>query len=81
MTMPDERYRAVTATERFLMDLCDPGMTPRIPRTIRQRAAACLRHYPTTFDMDVAAAACPGRFENRDLEEVQLFVLRGISGI
>jgi hypothetical protein len=32
MTLPNERYAAVTRTEQFLKDLCDPKKTPRVPR-------------------------------------------------
>lgn len=65
MTLPDERYRAVKQTESLLKDLCDPRKTPRVPKEIRQRASACLRHYPGTWDMDRAAAACPEVFQQQ----------------
>lgn len=51
MTLPDERYRAVIQTRRFLLDLCNPQHTPRIPKLIRQHAAAMLRHYPNEWEM------------------------------
>ena len=38
MTLPDERYRAVVQTRRFLLDLCNPQHTPRIPKLIRDTA-------------------------------------------
>jgi hypothetical protein len=63
MTLPDERYRAVTGTYRFLMDLCDPKKTPRVPKDIRQQAYWCLRHYPSEFDMDRASAGAPQVFQ------------------
>jgi hypothetical protein len=63
MTLPDERYRAVTQAEQLLKDLCDPSVTPRIPKIIRQRASGCLRHYPNQWDMQRAAAASPVVFQ------------------
>jgi hypothetical protein len=62
MTLPDERYRAVQTAERLLKDLCDPSITPRVPKTVRQRASHALRHYPSTYDMQRAAQACPEVF-------------------
>ena len=66
MTLPDERYRSVLAAERLLKDLCDPSVTPRVPRAIRSRASSVLRHYPGQWDMDRAATACPEVFETRN---------------
>ena len=63
MTLPDERYRAVLAAERLLRDLCDPSKTPRVPKTVRSRASGALRHYPSQWDLDRAATACPEVFE------------------
>ena len=51
MTLPDERYRAVIQTRRFLLDLCNPQHTPRVPKLIRETAKAMLRHYPNDWDM------------------------------
>jgi len=47
MTMPSERTRALVDTKRFLEDLLDPRLTPRVPARIRTRARCLLRHYPT----------------------------------
>ena len=62
MTLPDERYRAVRAAERFMQDLLDPRKTPRVPKMIRDRARSVLRHYPSSYDLDRAAAASPEIF-------------------
>lgn len=51
MTLPDERYRAMLYAKRFLLDLCDPKMTPKVPSHIRQEARSVLRHYPTDYDL------------------------------
>jgi len=62
MTLPDERYRAVIQTRRFLLDLTNPQHTPRLPKLIRQTAAAMLRHYPNEWDMNIAASRSPEVF-------------------
>ena len=54
MTLPDERNRAVRSAREFLTDLLRASKTPRVPRAIRERARAILRHYPTLYDMSVA---------------------------
>jgi hypothetical protein len=74
MTLPDERYRAVRWAEQFLKDLCDPSKTPRVPRRIRDQARSILRHYPSQWDLDRAAAAAPQVFQER-MEELHRFVL------
>jgi hypothetical protein len=63
MTLPDERYRAVKMAEQLLKDLCDISKTPRVPKIIRQRASGCLRHYPSTWDLDRASTAAPDVFQ------------------
>ncbi len=65
MTLPDERYRAVIQTRRFLMDLCNPQHTPRIPKIIREHARSMLRHYPSDWDMTRAAEGAPDVFAER----------------
>ena len=52
MTLPDERYRAVVQTEKFLKEILS---TPRVPRAIKDSARAMLRHYPSEWDMQRAA--------------------------
>jgi hypothetical protein len=52
MTLPYERLRAVISTRAFLFSLLDPRETPRIPLKIRREAGACLRHYPSQWEMD-----------------------------
>jgi hypothetical protein len=59
MTLPDERYRAVQNTRRFLQDLMDPKKTPKIPRSIRQQAYAMLRHYPNDYDLELLSEKSP----------------------
>lgn len=76
MTLPDERYRAVKQAEQLLRDLCDPSKTPRVPKAVRSRASGCLRHYPSTWDMDRAATACPEVFETKNPVEPLYKLLR-----
>lgn len=78
MTLPDERYRAVKQAEQLLKDLCDPSKTPRVPKQIRNRARAALHHYPSSWDMQRAAEACPEVFVER-YEDLHRFILRGTA--
>ena len=63
MTLPDERYRAVMETIRFLTDLCNSDVTPRVPKAIRKQAHSLLRHYPSAWDMKVASENAPNIFQ------------------
>jgi len=65
MTLPDERYRAVVQTRRFLLDLTNPQHTPRLPKLIRQTARDMLRHYPNDWEMRQAARGAPDVFQER----------------
>lgn len=60
MTLPDERYRAVVQTHKFLQEILT---TPRIPKAIKEQARWCLRHYPSDWDMEGAAACAPAIFQ------------------
>lgn len=62
MTIPAERKWAVENTEKFLLDLCDPKKTPRVPKYVRENARRCLRHYPTKYYMDRASEIAPEIF-------------------
>jgi|TARA_Y100000296_G_scaffold65694_1_gene77412 hypothetical protein len=46
MTLPREEVYAINRTREFLRSLIDPKKTPRIPKSIREEAIGCLRHYP-----------------------------------
>ena len=73
MTLPDERYRSVIQTRRFLMDLCNPQHTPRIPKIIREHARSMLRHYPSDWEMQQAAEGAPHVFQERMEPVTRLF--------
>jgi hypothetical protein len=62
MTIASERTRAVNYTYEFLFDLLDSKKTPRVPRDVRQRARALLRHYPSKFDMEMTVREGSSRF-------------------
>ena len=74
MTLPDERYRAVLHTEKFLQRLAG-GELPRVPKAVREEARSILRHYPLDWDMQRAARACPDVFVER-YEDLHRFVLQ-----
>jgi hypothetical protein len=59
MTLPDERYRSMIAADRLLRDLLDSSITPRVPKTIRQRALSVLRHWPDTYYIDRLSEQAP----------------------
>lgn len=73
MTLPDERYRAVVQTERFLKEILS---TPRVPKAIKDGARAMLRHYPSEWDMKNASRTSPQVFAER-MEDLHRFVLKG----
>lgn len=70
MTLPDERYRAVVQTQKFLLEILS---TPRVPKNIKDRARAMLRHYPSEWDMTRAAEGSPDVFAERMEPVTRLF--------
>lgn len=70
MTLPDERYRAVVQTEKFLREILT---TPRVPKSIKDGARYCLRHYPSEWDMKMAAEGAPDVFAERMESVTRLF--------
>jgi len=70
MTLPDERYRAVVQTQRFLLQILT---TPRVPKAIKDQARSCLRHYPSDFDMNRAAEGAPDIFAKRMEDVTRMF--------
>ena len=76
MTLPDERYRSVKWAAHFLSRLAG-GDIPRVPKAVRDEARSILRHYPTVWDMDRAAAGAPEVFQER-MEDLHRFVATGV---
>jgi hypothetical protein len=70
MTLPDERYRAVMQTQKFLVEILS---TPRVPKAIKDGARHCLRHYPNDWDMKRAADGAPEVFQERMEAVTRLF--------
>ena len=68
--MPDERYRAVVQTQKFLQELLS---TPRIPKAVKDNARWCLRHYPSEWDMQQAAECTPHVFAEKMEPVYKLF--------
>ena len=70
MTLPDERYRAVVQTQKFLIEILN---TPRVPKAIKDGARHCLRHYPSEYDMSKTAQTSPDIFAERMEDVTRLF--------
>jgi hypothetical protein len=70
MTLPDERYRAVVQTQKFLLEILN---TPRVPKSIKEGARYCLRHYPNEYDMKKTAQTSPDIFAERMEDVTRLF--------
>ena len=70
MTLPDERYRAVVQTQKFLIEILN---TPRVPKAINDGARHCLRHYPSDWDMKAASELAPHVFQERMEAVTKLF--------
>jgi hypothetical protein len=73
MTLPDERYRAVKMARQFLLDLCSPEKTPKVPAIIRSQARGILRHYPSDWDMMQICEASPHVFQTQMEDVTKLF--------
>ncbi len=66
MTVPRERYRAVSNAREFLRSLLDPKKTPRVPREIRRSAYWILHHFPHDYEMKEVAKRSPFVFDTED---------------
>tara|TARA_R110000868_G_scaffold13711_1_gene63526 strand:- start:4438 stop:4728 length:291 start_codon:yes stop_codon:yes gene_type:complete len=62
MTLPNERYRSLTSAKVFLRELLDPKETPRVPKAIRMRAYAVLRHFPFDSELEQLQEKLPKLF-------------------
>ncbi len=72
MTLPDERYRAVVQTQRFLLRILT---TPRVPKAVKDEARSMLRHYPSEYDMKRAAQTSPDIFQEQ-MEPLHRMILQ-----
>ena len=80
MTLPDERYRAIQRAAQFLQQLCDPSITPRVPKHIRREAAAVLRHFPGEYDLAQLERAAPHVVQQR-MEPLHRMVMQHTSSV
>jgi hypothetical protein len=69
MTLPDERYRSLVQTKKFLIELLSPHQTPRVPKIVRQRASALLRHWPDDYHLEMMTQDMPSHFA-KEMEPV-----------
>jgi len=70
MTLPDERYRAVIQTQKFLLEILT---TPRVPKAIKDQARYCLRHYPSEYDMKKVSQTSADIFAERIEDVTRMF--------
>ena len=70
MTLPDERYRAVLQTQKFLLEILT---TPRVPKAIKDQARYCLRHYPSEYDMKKVSQTSADVFAERMEDVTRMF--------
>jgi len=70
MTLPDERYRAVLQTQKFLVEILS---TPRVPKAIKDQARYCLRHYPSEYDMKKVSQTSADVFAERMEDVTRMF--------
>ena len=74
MTLPDERYRAVTYTEQFLQRLAG-GQIARVPKAVRDEARSLLRHYPNQYDMRKTTQTSPDIFQEQ-MDDLHRMILQ-----
>ena len=73
MTLPDERYRAVVQTAKFLQALSYSSEIKRVPLAVRREARRLLRHYPDEYDMRKTAQTSPDIFTEQMEPVTKLF--------
>jgi hypothetical protein len=71
MTLPDERYRAVMETRKFLESIIHTRSG--LSKDMKEQARWCLRHYPSEYDLDRAAEGAPDIFTRRMEDVTRLF--------
>ena len=57
MTTDEERIRAIEGMRMAALAMLDPRATPRVPRAVRERFRARLKHYPWPVDLASMARA------------------------
>lgn len=56
MTIPSERFRALQMAKSFMLDAANGR---RKGNDMKLAARAALRHYPTEYELEMMARACP----------------------
>ena len=74
MTLPDERYRSLLATRKFLGQLTSPSMTPRVPKSVRDQAFALLRHFPDSYVLEMMTVDMSDYFA-KEIEPVTKMIM------
>lgn len=69
MTLPDERTRSLQKTREFLRSLLDPKKTPKVPKSVRQEAYSCLKHFPWDLHIDKVSKKNPDEFAPTERDE------------
>ena len=69
MTLPDERYRSLVQTKKFLLELLRSDLTPRVPKIVRHRARGLLRHWPDDYHLERMTEEMPQHFA-KEMEPV-----------
>ncbi len=59
MTLPFERKNALIKTREFLLDMYDPKKRPKTVRELKLRLRACLKHFPSSNEIERLAKKCP----------------------
>jgi hypothetical protein len=71
MTLPDERYRSVMETKKFLESILNTRSG--LSKDMKEQARWCLRHYPSEYDMDRASEGSPEIFQRRMEDVTRMF--------
>ena len=68
--MPNERYRAVLRTEKFLRDIMKGEYDDNL-NDLFYEARRCLKHFPSEYDMEKVAEVCD-HFDDIDFNGVKI---------
>ena len=60
MSLPSEEAAAIESVRRFLFDLLNPKVTPRVPKAVRERARRVVKHYPYSVPLFVQRQVAEG---------------------
>jgi len=71
MTLPDERYRSVMETKKFLESILNTRSG--LSKDMKEQARWCLRHYPSEYDLDRASEGAPDVFQRRMEDVTRMF--------